>query len=117
MNTVIESQQQLRSFFKLAGFVIYAPSILRFKACGFPPKTSTFPIVVYFFRPCRPFRLVDTFTLIGSNVIWPILVLETARELPTSRNSMTVESVSSVSVTQIKFVSELTDQCYDTGTH
>ena len=50
------------------------------------------------------------FTSMGSKVICPMLMFTTAREWPTSRNSATVESVSSVSVGKIQFVSGLADQ-------
>ena len=54
---------------------------------GVPPTTSTFSMLVKPFKPLKPSRLVDTFTLIGFSVIWPMLVLAMAIAFPSSRKS------------------------------
>ena len=59
--------------------------------------TSTVSIVVDPFNPCKPFRVVDTFTAMLSSVIWPILRFATARDVPTKKKSATFAFVNSVS--------------------
>jgi hypothetical protein len=58
-----------------------------------PPATSTLSMCVIPSNPCKPFNWVETLTLIGSNVIWPMLKFAMAREFPTRRNSAMSELV------------------------
>ena len=56
-------------------------------------SSSTLLIIVNPLSPCKPFKKVDTLTLMPSRVIWPILMFATARDWPTNRNSAMEELV------------------------
>ena len=52
---------------------LLVPSIDNTIASVVPPVTSTFEIVVSFFKPLSPLRLLVTLKLIGSSVKTPML--------------------------------------------